>query len=66
MATHGADREAQRRADYLRSEVMAVGERLRDVESRLADTLRRLDAAEQAALNPAVLIDPRFGIWPRR
>lgn len=66
MATHGAEREAQRRADYLKTEVQWMGERLRDVESRLADTLRRLDAAEQAVLNPSTLNDPRFGIWPRR
>lgn len=66
MATHGAEREAQRRADYLRSEVMSVGERLREVESRLNETLRRLDAAEAAVLHPGVLVDPRFGIWPRR
>lgn len=46
MAVHGAQSEAQRRRDYIQTELMSLGERLRVVEGQLADTKRRLIVAE--------------------
>lgn len=42
MATHGTEREERRHHDYIRSEIIGHGERLRTVEAQLAETSRRL------------------------
>jgi len=63
MAIHGQDREAQRRRDYQMSELMAQGERLRDVEDRLKGVLRRLDELEASLVSQPSWTDERFGIW---
>lgn len=47
MATHGAEAEQRRHRDFIRTELMAHGERLREVEAELNAALRRLDAAER-------------------
>lgn len=46
MATHGSEREQQRHQDYMRTEVMSIGERLRTAEERLNDANRRLALVE--------------------
>lgn len=51
MPLHGTEQEAQRRRDYLRTELMSLGERLRSVEEQLKDTTRRLDLAERMIQN---------------
>jgi hypothetical protein len=45
------------------SELMAQGERLRDVEDRLKGVLRRLDEVEAALVSQPSWNDERFGIW---
>ncbi len=47
MATHGTEREAQRHRDYIKSEVISIGERLREVEEKLNAASRRLMIVER-------------------
>lgn len=47
MAAHGTERDMDKRVTYLRSEQMAQGERLLEVERQLKDVLARLDMVEQ-------------------
>lgn len=53
MAVHGSQAEAQRRRDYIHTELMGLGERLRVVEDQLRDTKRRLQAAEAMIVREA-------------
>lgn len=46
MAIHGSEREQQRHKDYMRTEIMSVGERLREVEAKLNEASRRLAYVE--------------------
>ena len=48
MATHGTERDAQRRYDFIRTELMTQGERILDIEQRLRDLQRSLDAFERS------------------
>jgi hypothetical protein len=45
------------------SELMAQGERLRDVEDRLRGVQSRLDELEASLLSQPSRTDGRFGIW---
>lgn len=51
MPIHGAEREAQRRRDYQRSEMISLGEQLRAVEEKLNDASRRLARLERQLTN---------------
>ena len=58
---HGTERDAQRRRDYVNSEIIAMNERIRAIEDRINAVNRRLDELGQPDL-----VDERFGIWPRQ
>jgi hypothetical protein len=46
MTHHRQQEQERNQRTYLRSELMAHGEKIRTVEDRLRDVLRRLDALE--------------------
>jgi hypothetical protein len=47
VAIHGAEREAQRRRDYQRTEMISLGEAIRTAEAKLNDVSRRLEYLER-------------------
>ena len=51
MPVHGSERSARDHAFYVRSEAIAMNERLRDVEDQLRKVLKRLDAVEAQLTN---------------
>lgn len=51
MVAHGAEQAAARHEDYMKKEVASLGERIRRVEDRLAQTLADIDRLEARISN---------------
>lgn len=62
MATHGTERDGQRRHDLIKTDLMFLGTRIQEVEDQISAMNRRLDELSEATS----VTDRRFGIWGRR
>jgi chromosome segregation ATPase len=60
VAIHGTERDAERRHNMIKTDIMSMGMRIEQIEARINSLNQRLDELGQPGL-----LDERFGIWPR-